>query len=81
MLKIAIVIAGDSLEVEGDVTFPDARALVDAWFLSVARGDQVTLDALVARGNDANQKLQAVITATGLSLVPLPLTGVPHAPP
>ncbi len=78
MLKIAIVIAGDSLDVEGDVTFPDARALVDAWFLSVARGDQVTLDALVARGNNANQKLQAVVAAT--SHPTRPLTGVPHAP-
>jgi hypothetical protein len=65
VITIAISIAGDSLSVQGDqLSFPDARALVDDWFHLIAHADQTRIDALVARGITASQKLTDAVTAT-----------------
>ena len=63
MLKVQITIAGASLDVEGDVSLSEARAVIDQWWAAVSGADQRAIDALTARLAAANTSLRRSVDA------------------
>jgi hypothetical protein len=66
-LTLKIAIAGDSLELNGDVSILDARALLERWLAAVTPADQHRINTLTARLAAANTRLQRDVAAAAPS--------------